>query len=281
MSNHKKHRNSAESEPSGLEREPKSKVVSHQKNEKLEKWVRECSAKSVKQIIRWLDKNPEGFGYQDEEGASILILALQNDHRNNRSELLELVDFLMHQTSLDINLRSHNKASALMWAVYYNQLEIVERLIHKGANVNHQDENGNTALIFVAESMSNFTAQSEEILHRLIDAGINLNHANDAGANALVQAAEAQCFPMIKKLVEAGALIEGRSELEVPLLELRRLTPEALNYLQGAKIAREELKVLSAQTQALPIAEAEGLKEPGSLEGESVKRLQKKSKNRL
>src|SRR3989338_2878004 len=51
----------------------------------------------------------------------------------------------------DINHATKYGDTALLWAGYYNNLEIVKLLLSSGANINHADKCGKTALTFAIE----------------------------------------------------------------------------------------------------------------------------------
>lgn len=75
-------------------------------------------------------------------------------------------------------------------------LKLMDYLIKKGCDVNKLDMDGNTAVFFAAEK--------EERLQLLIDNGANLNNQNNKGETALMQAAK-QSLIKTETLLKKGA----------------------------------------------------------------------------
>ncbi len=89
-----------------------------------------------------------------------------------------------------------NKGQALILASREGHLEIAKALIANGANVNHQNDYGNTALI-EASNKSHL-----EIVKVLIDAGADVDHQNESGRTALTYASDLE---VVKTLIVANA----------------------------------------------------------------------------
>ncbi len=86
---------------------------------------------------------PESINQTNENGSSTLILA---SYRGN----IEVAKFLIANVK-DLNYNS-GMGTALMGAVYKNQLELVKLLLENKANPNLVDANGATALILAAQT---------------------------------------------------------------------------------------------------------------------------------
>jgi len=71
----------------------------------------------------------------------------------------------------------------LMWATFYNNIELLDLLIKNGANMNHQDRNGYCALHFAGQQKHFDSAKL------LIDNGANINltdiHGNSPISTAI------------------------------------------------------------------------------------------------
>ncbi|WP_413290182.1 ankyrin repeat domain-containing protein [Bdellovibrio sp. HCB337] len=80
---------------------------------------------------------------------------------------------------LDINIKDHKGYSPLMYAAYYNHIDLVKWLITNGADVESPDRGGNTILMGVA-----FKGHIEVAQH-LIRAGADVSATNLIGMNAL------------------------------------------------------------------------------------------------
>ena len=88
---------------------------------------------------------------------------------------------------------------ALMEAFLYEESECMEVLIAAGANVNHQDVEGTTALIHAALDGNN------EIVEFLLKSGAEVNTKNKKGWTALFLAATQDHDECVKTLIHAGA----------------------------------------------------------------------------
>lgn len=105
----------------------------------------------------------------------------------------------------DPNQKDGEGVSALISAAIFNQVELIERLLQKGALIEHGDRYGNTALICAA------SAGSYGALEALLAAGANPLATGFGGQNAALRALEitgglrrlwrARC---VARLLEAG-----------------------------------------------------------------------------
>jgi len=81
-----------------------------------------------------------------------------------------------HAAGVDVNMRARNGWPLIILATVYQQDEIVQFLIEKGANVNAKAINGETALdravdLKSLQSINNKNTKSERIYDMLIKAG--------------------------------------------------------------------------------------------------------------
>ena len=100
----------------------------------------------------------------------------------------------------DINYVDEEGSTALMWASYYNNPEIVKLLLSSGAHINHIDNNGYNALLWAV-----IKNNSEIIKLLLRSGGANINHAGEDGDTALIKAAIYNNPEMVKLLLRNGA----------------------------------------------------------------------------
>ena len=91
---------------------------------------------------------------------------------------VEIVQALIDKGA-DINANSNPGRTALMWASISGHKEVVQLLLAKGADVNSKDVDGNTALIHAADE------GRTEIVQALIDKGADVN-AERIGRGALI-----------------------------------------------------------------------------------------------
>src|SRR3954462_5311536 len=81
---------------------------------------------------------------------------------------------------VDVNARRADGATALLWAVHFNDLETVDLLLKAGADVNAADDHGMTPL---AQAVEN---NNPALVQRLLGAGSNANAAQTSGMTPLM-----------------------------------------------------------------------------------------------
>jgi ankyrin repeat protein len=91
----------------------------------------------------------------------------------------------------------------LIEAASNGNIEMVENLLYKGANINAKTEKGNTALIVAVENGQNDTVEF------LLEEGANVNAKNNDGETALVRAAKRGETEIVNLLRRYGAVIEN------------------------------------------------------------------------
>jgi len=126
-----------------------------------------------------------------------------------------------------LNDRLPNGRTPLHTAAYGDKLNIVELLLHRGADINATTNAGSVPLQGAA------VAGYEAIVRLLVEKGANVNNANQAGYTPLTNAALSGSVPTMKCLVDAGASIEPKTaEEQVPLLcAINSRSPEAVEFL--------------------------------------------------
>jgi ankyrin repeat protein len=86
---------------------------------------------------------------------------------------------------------------------------VIRVLIEAGADVNSQNEDGWTALMFAATFNT-----TPEVIRMLIEAGADVEVRTEAGWTPLMSATITENPEVIGMLIEAGADIEARSRLD-------------------------------------------------------------------
>ena len=114
---------------------------------------------------------------------------------------LEVVNALIEKGA-DINLANKDGYTALILAAKYGHLGVVNALIEKGADINLVNEFGNTALMLAAKE-----GRFEVVIELLKIDGIKLNQKNSSFENntALMLAAEKGHLNVVQALIEKGA----------------------------------------------------------------------------
>ena len=114
----------------------------------------------------------------------------------------------------DINAAQADGMSALFWAVYHEEADMVSLLLNAGAEANVQNRYGLTPLI-----QSAITGNGE-IISMLLDAGADANARTLQGDTALMNAAKAGTVDGVRALIEAGADVEAKDTygFQTPLM---------------------------------------------------------------
>ena len=104
----------------------------------------------------------------------------------------------------DVNAAQPDGATALHWAVHWEDVELADLLINAKANVNAANDLGVTPLVMAAMS------GNPRLVERLLAAGANANAALESGETALMLAARAGSVPAVKALLGRGARVDAR-----------------------------------------------------------------------
>ena len=105
----------------------------------------------------------------------------------------------------------------LIQAAYDGDLEAVKELIQDGANVDAQDNNGMSSLMWASNNIllcRDLCGNYLFIVRELLDAGANPDLQEDAGWTALMLAVRSRSYNIVNELIAAGADISIRSDYE-------------------------------------------------------------------
>ena len=111
----------------------------------------------------------------------------------------EVEEALLNRPELDPNCRGLNDRPALSAYVWRDEKASVEKLLARGADVNLQDNDGDTALHGAAEN------GNVEIMRLLLDKGANPNTKNKVGGTPLMWAAVRGNHDAAELLLNRGA----------------------------------------------------------------------------
>jgi ankyrin repeat protein len=138
-----------------------------------------------------------GFG----AGTSEVADAAMNRNRESIRLLL--------QKKTDVNAPQADGATALHWAVRYDDIETVDLLIKAGADVKAANRNGATPLFLATESGNG------PIIERLLAAGVDANTVVlSRGETGLMLAARSGSVPAVKALVDHGANVNAIENMD-------------------------------------------------------------------
>jgi len=107
---------------------------------------------------------------------------------------------------VDVNARRADGATALLWAVHFNDLETVDLLIKAGADVNAGDDHGVTPLSQATEN------NNIALVQRLLAGGANPNAAQASGMTPLMTAAHTGNVEVVKTLLSRGADVNAMTK---------------------------------------------------------------------
>lgn len=111
----------------------------------------------------------------------------------------DAVRSLLAQKNVDVNAAQPDGATALHWAVHWDNFEMADLLIQAGANLNAANDNGATPL-WLASSNGN-----PAMVEKLLQAGADPNAALRSDETPLMAAAALGATEVVKLLLDAGA----------------------------------------------------------------------------
>lgn len=131
-----------------------------------------------------------------EKDAPVALAARDKDS----TKLRELLDAKPHA---DVNVRTADGTSALHWAVYHNDADLVGRLIAAGADVNARNDYGATPLSEAA------VIGDVPVLKKLLTAGADVESANGDGQTALMIISRTSNVEAAKLLISKRAKVNA------------------------------------------------------------------------
>ncbi len=133
-----------------------------------------------------------------------LAAQLVDDARQNDTQAV--IADLAH--GADVNAPAGDGTTALHWAVYNDNVELVDRLIEAKANVNAKNEYDATPLRQAA------VTGDAAVVKKLLDAGAKVDEPGPDGETALMVAARGKGVEAAKLLIEHGANVNAREQLK-------------------------------------------------------------------
>jgi ankyrin repeat protein len=151
-----------------------------------------CKHGNLIEIIKYLN---EGFEVEskNQEGETLLEIATWSNY-------IHIIDFLIETCKVNINSRDNGGYTPLLNASLQDNTASCTFLLNNGAEVNFENLEGNTPLIFASKYGNN------EYVELLINKyGADIDHVNKKGLNALITASIMKNLNVIKILLENGA----------------------------------------------------------------------------
>lgn len=152
--------------------------------------VQDDDLETVKNLImRHADVNAREKG---RKNITPLFLAVENGN-------VEIAELLL-RFGARVNARNLSRQTPLMMLDDDASAELVDLLVKYGARPNLIDNKGNTALILATESNPDVS-----IVKALLNAGADVDHQNQDGDTALIKAAGNDNLEAVRALIQAGA----------------------------------------------------------------------------
>jgi ankyrin repeat protein len=132
------------------------------------------------------------------------------------------------QKKADVNATQADGATAIQWAVYRNDVEMVDLLIAAGANVKTANQDGVTPLRLASVS------GNAVIIEKLLKAGADPNQRDPQGETPLMFAARSGNVDAIKALLDHKADVNAKEELRgttALMWAVEQLHPAAVKLL--------------------------------------------------
>ena len=106
---------------------------------------------------------------------------------------------LLLNAGVDVNKQDNDGDTALIWATKYNNHELVKLLLNSDADIDKQNNVGNTALIFAV------IYDRIDIVKHLLNSGADIDKQNNGGNTALILAAYYNNCETVELLLDYGA----------------------------------------------------------------------------
>ena len=162
-----------------------------------------------------------------------------------KNGFLQGMDILISSGNVDINFDGiEENRSGINYAANLGSIEMLDFLLRNNADINHQEENGNTALIECCLS------GGLEMARALLNApGIDIELEDADGHTALYHAVEQNELEIIRVLMENGA------QLKQEIMDLN-VSDEIKTELLYQSVARDDLPLVQALLQkGVPVTE--------------------------
>jgi ankyrin repeat protein len=124
-------------------------------------------------------------------------------HAGNDAAALAL---LSAQPRPDVDQRSSDGTTALHWAVYHNDVGLIDRLLAAHADVNARNDYGSTPLSEAA------VVGNVSVIEKLLKAGADVEAANADGQTALMIVARTSNVEAARVLISHGAKVNAREQ---------------------------------------------------------------------
>jgi len=205
-----------------------------------------------KEIVKCLLDNGADITIKNKRGQTAAFFAINSSNK-------EIVKLLIRSDPDLINNKDELGAKLLLFGVKKGNLEIVELLLELGANVDHTNSKGETALFHAIKICD------DEVAIQLMNKGANVNAQDMNGDTPVMIAVRLDVFEscyMTKILIEHGAdILMRNNDGETPLhMSLRKPKTVVLRFLiaHGADMDEENFQGETPLMYAIKIQNFEG-----------------------
>jgi len=184
-----------------------------------------------------------------ENPAPLVLAARKNDRAAARA-------LLAANPRPDVNQRTADGTSALHWAAYHDDVDLIEQLIAAGVDVNAGNDYGATPMSEAA------VVGNAKVLRALLKAGADIESPNADGQTALMIIARTSNVEAARLLITRGAKVNAREQWrgQTPLMWAAAENQPAMAQLlveHGAEVnARSGVNVWERQVTAEPRMQA-------------------------
>lgn len=184
-----------------------------------------------------------------EETATLVIAASKND----RAAVRALLDA---KPRPDVNQRALDGTTALHWAVYHDDVELIDRLLAAGADPNAKNDYGSTPMSEAA------VRGNVDVMRKLLKRGADVESPNADGQTALMIVARTNNVDAARLLVRHGADVNAREKWRgqtALMWAAAEARPDMVRYLIscGADVnARSNVNEWERQVTAEPRVQA-------------------------
>ena len=191
----------------------------------------------------------EGVVVPVERDAPLALAARKNDSATARG-------LLAAQPRPDVNQRTADGTTALHWAVYHNDVDLVEKLIAAGADVKAKNDYGATPMSEAA------VVGNAQVIRKLLASGADTESANADGQTALMVIARTSNVEAAKLLIGRRANVNAVEQWrgQTPLMWAAAESQPAMVKLlvqHGAQVnARSKVNEWERQVTAEPRMQA-------------------------
>ena len=204
--------------------------------------------------IQWPDKletTDKDQLFEEIKMFNFLNRAVKNDDSIALSALISLgfdINYIRENEKWKIGKSRGGKYSALMWAADLGHLDLTERLIDSGADVNMQDNKGYTALMWAIENNNIGVAKM------LISSGADLKLRSIGGRQSALTLALNSNLISINSVIDS---IVSSKDIEFNYSEVLKIEQEVIKGSLGlAKFSEEALRSALKVSLTTPVSDS-------------------------